>query len=129
MGDWGFLIYFAIIPAIISSIISFLLLAFFMKLQSFRNFLTSHYFWLAWLFPYCLLLIIAYFTSEWRLLEFYICALTLPIVYQLRKWYITTNKENEIINDFSIWIIFVSILSFFIHLGMIALYLLLTIQG
>ena len=98
-----------------------------MKFQSFRNFLISHYFWLAWLFLYCLLLIIICFTRELELLEFYICVLTLPIVYQLRKYYITASKKSERVDDFSIWIILMSILSLFVHLGMIALCLLLRV--
>ena len=129
IDGWGFLVYTAIIPAILGGIISLLLFAFLWNFKVFAIFLFHIIFWLAWLFPYCLLLIIICFTRELDLLEFYICVLTLPIVYHLRKYYITASKKSERVDDFSIWIILMSILSLFVHLGMIALCLLLRVWG
>lgn len=125
---WGFLVYIIIYPMIFIGIISFLLLCFFFKWQSFCNFLYSKSFWIAWLFPYYLLLIIVCITNEWELLKLYICILSLPIVYQSRKWYMT-NRKNKATNIFSIWIIPISIISLFIHLEIITLYLFFKAQG
>lgn len=97
--------------------------SFFLIFRSFRIFLCSKSFWIAWLLPYLLLSAICVsaglrISMEWSLLELHIGGLFLPLVYFLRKTFIRKHS-NLVPNKLSSWIIWaipMSICSFFIHL-------------
>ncbi|PZT47579.1 hypothetical protein B6S12_08420 [Helicobacter valdiviensis] len=125
-GGWGFLAYVAIFFIIFFAILSFLSLCIFFKWQSFRNFLCSKNFWIAWGFPYLLLFVIICVSGEWSLSKMYISSLSLPLVYFLRKAFIQSHS-NLVPNEFSLWIIPISICSFFIHIGLFFIYWILII--
>lgn len=113
---WGFLVYVVIFPAIFFVILSFLSFCVFFKWQSFRNFLCSKSFWIAWAFPYLLLFTIICVSREYSLSEMYISSLSLPLVYFLRKAFVQSHL-NLVPSEFSLWIIPMSICSLFIHIG------------
>ena len=88
---FGFLAYVFILPALILGGISCLCIVFFIRFQSFRSFVCSKAFWIAWLFPYCTLLLIVLLTYEWELLTMYICGISLPLVYYIRRVFIQSH--------------------------------------
>lgn len=115
---FGFLVYAFILPALILGGISCLCICFFMRFQSFRSFVCSKAFWIAWLFPYYTLLLIVLLTYEWELLMMYICGISLPLVYYVRKVFIQSHL-NLVSNELSLWIIPMSIFSLCIHSSMV----------
>lgn len=119
---WAFLRFFFIFPTLILGGISCLCLFFFIRFQSFRNFVYSKVFWIAWFFPYYTLLLIAYITREWDLLTMYIWGISLPLVYFVRKVFIQSHL-NLTSNESSLWIIPMIIFSLCIHSS---LYIILT---
>lgn len=128
MNDgWGFLVYLLVIPTIIGCIISFLLLTFFIKFQSFCDFIASRYFWLAWFFPYYLSLTIFFNDCCYEQILValssivaYIPIILLPLIYFARKILIA-NKIRKKSKFLLLWIIPVSVCSFFIHWGFYSL--------
>lgn len=116
---WGFLLYMALIYGLIASGLSFLLVLFFLIFRSFRIFLCSKSFWIAWILPCLLLSTICVSTGlrigmEWRWLELHIGGLSLPLVYFLRKAFIRKhlNLVPNKLSSWIIWIIPMSICSF-----------------
>ncbi|MGX3046029.1 hypothetical protein [Helicobacter sp. T3_23-1056] len=112
---WGFLVYVVIFPAIFFGILSCLSICVFFKWHSFRNFLCSKSFWIAWAFPYLLLFIIICVSREWSLSVMYISSLSLLLVYFLRKAFMQSHI-NLVPSEFSLWIIPMSICSLSIHI-------------
>ena len=115
---FGFLAYVFILLILILGGISCLCIVFFIRFQSFRSFVYSKAFWIAWLFPYYTLLLIVCITYEWGLLKMYICSISLPLVYYIRRVFIQSHL-NLVSNGLSLWIIPMSILSLCIHSSMV----------
>lgn len=111
---FGFLRYVFIFLTLILGSISCLCILFFIRFQSFRNFVYSKTFWIAWFFPYYTLLLITYITGEWELLTMYIWGISLPLVYFVRKVFIQSHL-NLASNESSLWIIPMIIFSLCIH--------------
>ncbi len=84
---FGFLAYVFILPALILGGISCLCIVFFIRFQSFCEFVCSKAFWIAWLFPYYTLLLIVLLTYEWELLTMYICGISLPLILYKESFY------------------------------------------
>lgn len=112
--DLGFWAYVFMVPVLILGGISCLCIVFFIRFQSFCGFVYSKAFWIAWLFPYYILLLIVCITYEWGLLKMYVCSISLPLVYCVRKSF-TQSHWNLTPNEFSLWIIPMSIFSLCIH--------------
>lgn len=111
---FGFLAYVFTLPVLILGGISCVCIVFLIRFQSFCGFVYSKSFWIAWLFPYYLLFLIICITCEWELLTMYICGISLPLVYFLRKFFMQSHL-NLAPNEFSLWIIPMSIFSLCIH--------------
>lgn len=111
---FGFLGHILIFPMIILGGISCLCIFLFIRFHSFRNFVYSKAFWIAWFFPYYTLLLIVLLTYEWGLLEMYICGISLPLVYFARRVFIHSDS-SLVSNEYSLWIIPMSIFSLCIH--------------
>lgn len=115
---FGFLAYVFILLILILGGISCLCIVFFIRFQSFRSFVCSKAFWIAWLFPYYTLLLIVCITYEWGLLKMYICSISLPLVYYIRRVFMQSHL-NLAPNEFSLWIIPMSVFSLCIHSSMV----------
>ncbi|EAC1425039.1 hypothetical protein EAG71_09080 [Campylobacter jejuni] len=111
---FGFLAYVFTLPVLILGGISYVCIVFLIRFQSFCGFVCSKSFWIAWLFSYYLLFLIICITCEWELLIMYICGISLPLVYFLRKFFMQL-YSNLALNEFSLWIIPMSIFSLCIH--------------
>lgn len=92
---FGFLAYVFTLPVLILGGISYVCIVFLIRFQSFCGFVCSKSFWIAWLFSYYLLFLIICITCEWELLIMYICGISLPLVYFLRKFYAITFKFSS----------------------------------
>ncbi len=118
LDGFGFLAYVFILLILILGGISCLCIVFFIRFQSFRSFVCSKAFWIAWLFPYYTLLLIVCITYEWGLLKMYICSISLPLVYYIRRVFMQSHL-NLAPNEFSLWIIPMSVFSLCIHSSMV----------